>query len=239
LRLPAELRNSIWEYAYGGGMVHVRFRTFKRQITSALLCHRCVHDIIPGSEGQGCCMRRDPPPMCIPVVCKQYWAEASTTFFASNSFSINDQQVFRALVLSNSDFVSRIKQLDLALVGFLYTHRPWAAAVNSSTVGYLKSLRGVTIAMCIATPDNDIELEQDDVLGSAYWKAIKLPEIVRAFQQHRLDQASTRFTLLSYRRWNRATELDPGKVAVFEGRVKDLLLEHHPRRISRRGQEGE
>jgi hypothetical protein len=238
LRLPAELRNSIWEYAYGGGMVHVRFRHFKRQVTSALLCHRCVHDIIPGSEGEGCCMRRNPPPMSIPLVCKQYWAETSTTFFASNSFSINEPQVFRALVLSNSDFVSRIKQLDFPSLGFIYSYRPWAAAVNSSTVGYLKSLRGVTMRMFVGHPD-DIELEQDDVLGSAYWKAFKLPGIVRAIQQHRLDQGSTKFTIFNYKGWYHGTEMDPGRVGVFEGRIKESLLEHHPRRISRRGQEDE
>jgi hypothetical protein len=221
-------------------MVHVRFRSFttcKRQVTSALLCHRCVHDMNPSNIGRGCCTRRNPPPISIPLVCKKYWAETLTTFFASNSFSINEPQVFRALVLSNSDFVSRIKQLDLLLVGFLYTHRPWAAAVNSSTVGYLKSLRGVTMTMFLGS--GDVELEQGEVLGSAFCTAIKLSEIVRAFQQHRLDQASTSFTLFKYKGWYYGIELDADKVGVFEGRVKDLLLEHHPRRISRRGQEGE
>lgn len=93
LRLPAELRNKVWENAYGGNVIHVEFRTGNRQITGALICKRCVEDEDPRKNVNCCVSRTGSGSISVPLVSKQYWAEASITFFASNAFSIDEPQV--------------------------------------------------------------------------------------------------------------------------------------------------
>ncbi|KAF2821987.1 hypothetical protein CC86DRAFT_425547 [Ophiobolus disseminans] len=240
LCLPPELRNKIWEYVYGGNVVHITFRSRSdRQLDSALVCKPCTQQMDP-RKNRDCCDQNVSTAIFIPFVCKQYFAEASTTFFASNIFGVDECSAFRAFVSSNPGFVARVKQL---IIQATHAHfgASWGSALNSASLGYFKSLKGVSLAIPISLRDMRL-LQRPDIMHDAQWKAFKVSAVIRAFQQHRLDAEVTTVNLVGmghFYDWHtgRHKTLDETEVGIINGNIKAQLLEHHARRVSRRGQE--
>lgn len=115
---------------------------------------------------------------------------------------------------------------------WLYFATGWGSALNSALLGYFKSLKGVYLTM----PSFEIDtlmLDNTDVMRGAAWKALKLPEVIRAFQQHQLESSLTSFRFEDVTQYSDDPTM-PAKASVVEDVVKAKLLEHHPRRTSKR-----
>jgi len=209
-------------------------------VDSALVCKSCSQHSDPAKNRPGhCCDQHTSTAITIPFVCKQYWAEASTTFFASNIFGIGESSAFRAFVSSHPAFVTRVRQL-IIQVGSGNFAASWGSALNPALLGYFKSLRGVSLTIPISYRDIAM-LKRPDVIHDEGWKARKVPAVIRAFQQHRLDADLTTVNLVPMGYlydWNTGNQLtlDSTEVSVINDNIKNQLLEHHPRRLSRRGQ---
>jgi hypothetical protein len=70
---------------------------------------------------------------------------------------------------------------------------------------------------------------QTDVIEGSYWKSCKMSNLIRSFQQHKLGAELTSVTIKAYDNddeWDARLTLDAIRIA---------LLEHHPRRLSKRG----
>lgn len=171
----------------------------------------------------------------IPLVCKQFWAEASTTFFAINEFIFSDHLAFRALTLASPKFVARIRMLTVlsdpgySCSGTEHFANHWGAALNSALLGYFKSLIGIRLIIEIREGDYAI-MENTDVMSGGRWK--KMTEVIRAFQQHQLEHSLTSVQFATV--WLHTLPM-PAKARVVEDAIKAKLLEHHPRRTSKRG----
>lgn len=186
---------------------------------------------------EGCCNAYTTSALTVPLVSKQHWAEASTTFFTSNTFGLDQASVFREFVSSNPAFVARVRRLIIQATRSSF-HSSWGSALNSALLGHFTSLKGVSLAVPVSGFESLHFLGLQDVMKDGRWKDIKMPEVIRAFQQHQLDAKLTTVNLVitSYYRQGETLNEKP-EARAFTANIRDLLLEHHPRRVSRRGQE--
>lgn len=166
------------------------------------------------------------------LVCRQFWAETSQVFLSSCVFRVDHPDAFRALALSGQSVVPRITRLMVRLSGTrshnfpMYSHD----AFTSSLVGRLVSLEGLVFTGMVYWAPRDAATAAD-VMGSACWKSKKLPVVIRAFQQHKLQAnlTSVTFEPESY-------FVEPVWDATpYNEAIRIQLLDHHPRRLSKRG----
>jgi hypothetical protein len=82
-------------------------------------------------------------------------------------------------------------------------------------------------------------LQRKDVMTDALWKPRKLPAIIRAFQQHQLkaQRTSAIFAKMVYDYSAPVVESVTFDAQGLDRIIKDLLLDHHPRRHSKRDQQ--
>jgi hypothetical protein len=233
LRLPAELRNRIWEQLYGGNVIHVYYRS--RGLTN-MVCVVCDQQDDP-AKTVFCCSRHSASAISVPFVCKQYFGEASMTFFASNVFGVDNPTTLRAFAASNPNFIARVRQLIVQAASGSFA-ASWGSVMNPSLLGHFKSLRGVSLSIPIMYHELSL-LDRTNIMDDGKWKSRKVPSVIRAFQQHRLQKDLTTVNLVPrsyFYHWNKSgLDTDQVKVGIINDTIKDLLLEHHPRRLSRRG----
>ncbi|KAF2821986.1 hypothetical protein CC86DRAFT_385707 [Ophiobolus disseminans] len=224
-QLPAELRNRIWAYAYGGNTIHVS--------TKSAPSYQLRLEVCENVEGALCrCNVPEVTPKApMPLVCEQFWFEVHGIFFASNHFMAKRPGSLRELALYHERFAERVSALRINLREEIYYRmEEWAPVLTSSILGRFKNLRGVTLAFTVH-PRNVYLFQPKDVMRDAEWKGLKLPAVLRAFQQHRLDKKRTTVTFSI-----KGAEVPADGLAKI---IKDHLLDYHPRRLSKRGQKEE
>jgi hypothetical protein len=192
------------------------------------------------AKTRDCCSRQIESAISVPFVCKQYFGEASTTFFASNVFGVDHYATLRAFVASNPSFIARVRQLIIQYSQGSFSSS-WGSALNPSLVGHFKSLRGVSITIPVRVHELSL-LDRTNIMDDGEWKSKKVPSVVRAFQQHRLEKDLTTVNLVPkgyFYSWTTGlgVDFDTAKAGVINDKIKDLLLEHLPRRLSKRGVE--
>jgi hypothetical protein len=111
LRLPAELRNQIWAYTYGGLTIHVTAQNgLPLSLPKQLVWRQCVKD--GAHQGRCRCFRTmNAKSNLVPIISKQFWAESSGIFFTSNTFHFQEAQPLRRLAISNPQFVERVSDI--------------------------------------------------------------------------------------------------------------------------------
>jgi hypothetical protein len=249
LRLPAELRNQIWADAYGNNTIHVYNRniTFYGVRSGPLVLLYCVR----GKNQRGACecIEDDAAVRAfLPLVSKQFWFEASGVFLSSNIFHFQEAQPFRALALEHAKFAGRATDIRITFPDLWdSTIRHWDSALTSSILGRFKGIHGIALEFHLG--DRELHmLQRKDVMRDAVWKEKKITAFIRAFQQHQLQESHTSITFLA-RGYHYRPASNPGRRAVrislpidaqgMDSVIKDLLLDYHPRRLSKRGQQEE
>jgi hypothetical protein len=100
-------------------------------------------------------------------------------------------------------------------------------------VGKFASLEGLIWKISMSTFDNKL-LHVTDIMGDRRCQTLKLPTMLRAFQQHKLRGD---LTSVSFEYYNHT--LPVPKTTAFGSAIRGHLLTYVPRRTSRRGKREE
>lgn len=230
LCLPAELRNQIWHLAFGGKILHVSVGRIPTETEEQPQLDYTLYDSISGKP-----KNRTTPNSSLPgapqTVCRQYWAEASQVFFSSCALMIDEPAAFRCFAQSGEPIVSQIRRLIVLVCGKKSHNFPmyWQGVFNSTLVGHLASLEGVSLEGSVYWgPHRDST--EPDVMSGYHWKMIKMPGTIRSFQQHKLKEELTTVDFEPKDPTNgRALTIGPINEAIREN-----LLRYCPRRLSKR-----
>jgi hypothetical protein len=167
-------------------------------------------------------------PVVLPkLVCKQMWNETTSIFFETAVFTMRaDNQSFHTFATSPStqSVVSRVRRLHIHTVLL----SPWYTAANATDVGRFQSLQGVEWDV-LFYPSNPRLVETPGVMSAPAWKSSKIPLLIQAFQQHKLqkDLTSVAFRLLGRHYFDRGPD-----TTLLSETVRGLLLEYTPRGTS-------
>jgi hypothetical protein len=237
LRLPAELRNKIWAYAYGNAVVHVRSRM--RSNVRELQFRVCPEENDPHATRE-CCSLSDTK-ASVPLVSKQLWFEATGTFMASNTLVFDRHYDFYEFALLRQESLSRLSRLLIRPGNSPYFGLgSWATVSTSSILGRFNNLQGVRLLLQVSSWDISL-LRIKDVMRLPRWRSTRLPAIIRAFQQHPLKNKYTYVKTVPFDHYGmNPVVLNPVITSGMEAIIKVKLLEYHPRRrLSWRGQDDE
>ncbi|KAH6625451.1 hypothetical protein C7974DRAFT_201882 [Boeremia exigua] len=167
------------------------------------------------------------------LVSRQFWSEASHVFASTSIFDIEDPASFRLFALSNRDLVRRIRRIRvwcyITVPSHLCSISRWAAVLTSSIVGRLERLKGLEFEVVLDVAHTPL-FTRTDVMTDPRWKALKMPVILRSLQQHQLQRNRTNVTVIHRRHGTAFVDTDPLRRVI-----SSLLMEYHPRRISKRG----
>ncbi|ORY14377.1 hypothetical protein BCR34DRAFT_585781 [Clohesyomyces aquaticus] len=180
LRLPAEIRNQIWTYAYSHLVIHpirvpysrtreVRYATCRQ---SDIIQNRYTwtvqgknlegfdpnlgRDIVAGPRFSCDCslyipskkskpkfsllsQPKIPPAFAMPLVCKQFYYEASHVIFSTGIFSFKDSRNLVAFASSPESQVPNVQQISLE---WLNTELWSATALSHDVLKRFRSLQG-------------------------------------------------------------------------------------------------
>lgn len=227
-QLPAELRNQIWTMAYGFGSIHIDHLHHTRLCTKdhTLTWKPCVESDACGRHVK--CLRSEDT-ISIPLVSKQFWAEAIPIFCKTNVFHFEHPPAFRDFALRHSKLAERIVAIKLTRlhVGSARCFR-WESALTAFVVGHFKSLKRIKIDK-IVTPRDLHFLRRSAPRGYS---------TLMAFQQHQLEEQHTSCRIVL--RATDGTQLLRGGGATtptitgIESAMKAQLLDHQRRRRSQR-----
>ena len=117
-----------------------------------------------------------------------------------------------------------------------FARNEWDAVLTSSLVGRFESLQGVHILLRIFMDERDASaLKSTDIMHHKVWNAVKIPMILRSFQQHKLMSSLTAVNIEAIEAGNFSrSPLSPSQIRPVEDAVRAALLDHHPRRLSKR-----
>jgi hypothetical protein len=177
------------------------------------------------------------------TVCRQLCSEATKVLYATSTFEFTEPHVFRAFALSPHTCVTRLHHITIPQL-----ERNWHEALTPSLVGRLQSLRGVAISR---TRNRYSAQEAIPHATHPTWKR-NLWRIIRAFQQHKLYAHQTEVKIVILKLYNvdwgmSCGQLKPSDIGLsssdpyypdlvkLQDDLKALLLQHTPRRLSKRG----
>ncbi|KAH6625430.1 hypothetical protein C7974DRAFT_425104 [Boeremia exigua] len=222
LRLPAELRNKIWQLLYGDQHLEVAICRWDRKDFDM------EFSILRREPGLSVSWER---PVHVPKpFCRQAWSESMAVFFSSAVFHFRDVTRLRRLIssLPHQPLVSRIQRIGLA--GFILRQHEWMGLhgkLDMVTVGKIVSLKGLEWSMVVEQEDAQLLAQMNH---DTLWESLQLAKMVEMFQQHKLREDLTTVTIHDYTGYP-----FPGNVAALSDKLRRRLLEHTPRRYSRRG----
>jgi len=224
LRLPAELRYAIWEIAFGNRMIYVDAYHYPHGPDYSSVDFTPYDEVCTDAVGE-----RDRP-VTPQLVCRQFWTETSQVFLSSCTFRVDYPYAFRAFALSEHSAVSRVRRLMIHVGGGSHNFPMyWHTVLTSSLVGRFVSLEGLNFTGKVYwLPQKG--LRDLDVMGSWLWKTRKLPSVIHSFQQHKLK---AELTSVIFEPELRAHE-PPGDTEPINGAIREHLLQHRPRRLSKR-----
>lgn len=224
LRLPAELRNQIWHLVFGDKMLRVSNIECRHDSGKQDRLLYAVFDSVNHKRPVDSSISRAPKP-----VCRQYWAETSHIFLTSCVVRVDWPTALKAFVKLGGPVIYRIRKLMINTTNLDFPGL-WRNVLNSSYVGRLTSLEGVNFSGDIIYTGPLGPYLKEDVMRGHYWRKCKMPEIIRAFQQHRLKGELTSVTIkLSPYRQLQGVDVDSINEAIRKN-----LLHHCPRRVSER-----
>ncbi|KAJ8119131.1 hypothetical protein OPT61_g16 [Boeremia exigua] len=186
LRLPAELRNLIWTFAFGDQIILVRGSRSSYDAENHLVDFRSLDAF---SSFRHATLKVAESSFTPKLVCRQFWAETSQVFLSSCTFRVDHAHDFRKLALSKQPVVPKIRRLMICLGSRTHNFPMyWHDVFTSSLVGRFTSLEGVTFTgeVCWGPKRGGL-----DVMNGSHWKMRHLPNTIRSFQQHKLRENLT------------------------------------------------
>jgi hypothetical protein len=162
------------------------------------------------------------------LVCKQFWSESTTTFFATATFNFFSPVVFIRLTAPLRTplwtWVQHVRRLRVTVEGYNSMFMIlWADGFADTRLALFTHLEGVELRI-IANHYELLRLERD-IKTSKEWKGTSLPLIIRSFQQHKLKPELTRFICEEPHVCRR--QKNPLADAIGEA-IRAELLKHHP-----------
>jgi hypothetical protein len=227
LRLPAELRNKIWDYAYGNSVVNVNRVMYIGKDLSYTSCQE--HGV--GQDRTNCHGKKCSKPVKVPMVSKQFWYEAVAAFLESNTFEFDNPHALRKFAMSGLPHVAGIRRISIrSSDGLAYALDYWRKAWAASVVEQMGGLRGVDLQLGLH--HHDARELQKSIMKRPYGRLGNVPKMIRSFQQHQLNDRHTTVNLVEFR-WERGPTPNTSYHTLAEA-IRVELLDHHPRRLSTR-----
>lgn len=189
LLLSAELRVKIWNHSFGNKVIEVDFHGKRLRYTTY--------------EDEIARRNQNPVhPLTKQLTCQQIFYETSYEMITTSSFHFDSPKAFRKFLLTKPDIVPQIHHLGIKCRAIGRLTMParkenildWARVLTPSYLSRFTSLRTVvlTFAFMSAFPFlNAGLLRQRDFSRSQMWTERKLPDILKAFQQHKLQEGTT------------------------------------------------
>ncbi|KZM22092.1 uncharacterized protein EKO05_0007877 [Ascochyta rabiei] len=181
LRLPAELRNEIWDSVYSNMMIGMRF-DYNHHID--------YYPVRPSRDEYT--PRRDKHVRLPGFVCKQFWAEVLGIFLSSFTLRLDDPGIFRAMIASGSPLIPQVRSVFLISQAYCPASFviAWAETLTPSVVGQLKNLQGLRLKL--QTQNDPLGMwRTTDIMEDHHWEVLEFPAIIRNFQQRKLHEALT------------------------------------------------
>lgn len=183
LRLPAELRDKIWHFAYGSEDVHCVW----------------VDESEPNGKATYCVKHYGWKYPAVPkLVSRQYWAESFVVFLASYSLSFFDSNVFFNFVRSDAPIVSMVCRIDItSVMGDIRSPdstKSWATVLSRAPTDRLTRLEGANVWI----QDELGELrasDLEDMVDSDGSSDICILHIIEFLRQHKLKRGLARFSM--------------------------------------------
>lgn len=219
----------IWRYAFGNLLVSIKASSRKTINRSSPV----LYQVFRNTDGLRVKIASQ---LVVPgLVSKQFWYEAAAICLENTTFEFQEARDFLALAMSNADLVRRIRRISITVaitsrddVQGNYYISQWASVLTSSVVGRFVELRGLEFDLFLDHGPRAL-LRSIDVLDDVQWKARKLPQILRSFQQHQIRDKLTEVTVTYFPKTDPELDTNPLAQAILT-----QLLDYHPRRGSKR-----
>lgn len=221
LRLPKNIRERIWYYAYEGLTVHAQptYHDQKMKPLGDYAFQYTFCQLGDSTETPGChlgtnrglqkCQRTK---FYWPIVCKQYWTETIEVFYATATFKVESSIDFYILASSQQQSVRRMRNLELQLgLGIKHHNRIWSRERCARVIKHFESLQSLALLIGLVVEDNSnytgtcVDSGEDGrgsvIRGSRLegreWEEERnwLPVFLRSFQVHQLQADRTRVVL--------------------------------------------
>lgn len=166
LRLPRNVRDRIWDLAYGSLVLHTEPSCIDQKMKPsghyAFSYYFCEEPDQPLTSTQttDCCAttRRDGKmtPFFWPIVDKQFWTEAIKMFYTTATFKVGNSIDLYILASSQQQSVRRMRNLIVRLgFGIKHHNRIWSPARCSNVIKNFENLKGLTLLIGRVVEDNE------------------------------------------------------------------------------------
>jgi hypothetical protein len=187
--LPAELRVKVWTLAFGNNIIDVDIHHRRLRFT--------IYDDKTARRNQ-----TSTYPLNSQLTCQQMLYETSHELIATSSFHFDSPKTFHKFILTKPDVVPKVPHLGIRCCATARLNRPaqkvnmpeWAKVLTPSYISRFTSLQTVVLTlafMSLLKFPNAALVRQRDLSGSQMWTQKRLPDIIRAFQQLKLQQGTT------------------------------------------------
>ncbi|KAF3047155.1 hypothetical protein E8E12_011495 [Didymella heteroderae] len=173
------------------------------------------------------------PNVRLPLVSRLFWAEAFPAFLSNLTLQFTCPHVFHGWMKMNNEMLKHVRGLEIRMTRLSTStvSMHWAQALHMLHMAKFEKLRGVRLLVQLGRYDALALRENYDVMSDRDWWETKLPEIICAFQQHKLDSDRTDVALLMFR--DHLPHLPNGPMREPEDRklagvVRKALLDHDP-----------
>lgn len=169
-------------------------------------------------------------------VSKQVWAESLHVCMIKYTFDFHHAHIFQAFVQSHQLLVPNIRKISIVCVPaerlrhFSDDLLSWTEPKEISAISRFTNLEEFKIKLEFYTTYKDLAT-QNDIMSHASWKCMRLPHLIRAFQQHKLNANGTRVSVHS----PGLSTSDEPHTSALKYAIITQLLDYHPRRLSKRG----
>lgn len=172
LRLPAELRNKIWEFAFGDQTLRVHRATcpLRTRLTTCLTSNTGYFYYVPQ------------------LVSRQYWTETFDVLLKSCALSFDDARVFESFTSDLKPTVAQIRRIKITVYagrGFPNSTENWNYAILRQCASPIKSLEGLHMELHVLY-DEELADAGNIMARDKEWEDFR--DIVQFFQQIKLKE---------------------------------------------------
>jgi hypothetical protein len=164
---------------------------------------------------------REPHQFSHPLVCKQFWSETSRVIYQNSTWVFHNPHDLILFINSRQAVVSRVQKVVInaqdneSLVAFC---NKWQQALTWRNMRYFRCLRGFGLRIEVNYDRNEMR-NRTDLMKDQMWVKARLPLIIRAIQQHKLEPDLTTVDI--------PCGIEPA-FRAWASEFRRLVLEHVP-----------